>query len=57
MKCIQYWADKADEQPKNFGNIAVQCISERAYLDYVVRNLKADKVNILKFQVVRQIGL
>ncbi|CAD5115526.1 DgyrCDS4493 [Dimorphilus gyrociliatus] len=42
-KCVQYWANKEEERPKNFGPISVQCIGEKEYLDYKIRNLQAYK--------------
>lgn len=41
-KCAKYWPDKGET--KNFGDITVEHIRERAYSDYVVRELKMSRL-------------
>ncbi|XP_015176074.1 PREDICTED: tyrosine-protein phosphatase 69D [Polistes dominula] len=41
-KCAKYWPDKGET--KNFGDITVEHIHERAYSDYVVRELKMTRL-------------
>ncbi|XP_014611442.1 PREDICTED: tyrosine-protein phosphatase 69D isoform X2 [Polistes canadensis] len=41
-KCAKYWPDKGET--KNFGDITVEHIQERAYSDYVVRELKMTRL-------------
>lgn len=41
-KCAKYWPDKGET--KNFGDITVEHIRERAYSDYVVRELKMTRL-------------
>ncbi|XP_035721716.1 tyrosine-protein phosphatase 69D-like [Vespa mandarinia] len=41
-KCAKYWPDKSET--KNFGDITVEHIRERAYSDYVVRELKMTRL-------------
>ncbi|XP_020284869.1 tyrosine-protein phosphatase 69D [Pseudomyrmex gracilis] len=41
-KCAKYWPDK--HETKNFGDITVEHVKERAYSDYVVRELKMTRL-------------
>ncbi|KYN14909.1 Tyrosine-protein phosphatase 69D, partial [Trachymyrmex cornetzi] len=41
-KCAKYWPDK--RETKNFGDISVEHVKERAYSDYVVRELKMTRL-------------
>ncbi|XP_032671027.1 tyrosine-protein phosphatase 69D isoform X2 [Odontomachus brunneus] len=41
-KCAKYWPDK--RETKNFGDITVEHVKERAYSDYVVRELKMTRL-------------
>ena len=41
-KCAKYWPDKGET--KNFGDITVEHVRERAYSDYVVRELKMTRL-------------
>ncbi|XP_043249228.1 tyrosine-protein phosphatase 69D-like isoform X1 [Colletes gigas] len=41
-KCAKYWPDKGET--KNFGDITVEHIRERAFSDYVVRELKMTRL-------------
>ncbi|KYN41587.1 Tyrosine-protein phosphatase 69D [Trachymyrmex septentrionalis] len=51
-KCAKYWPDK--RETKNFGDITVEHVKERAYSDYVVRELKMTRLGERDSRVIVQ---